>query len=241
MATLRKYGGKYNSTFCQLCGLSTDTKPTSVLINDRSVGLADGSEFIEMDTNKKYRYSADNAIWYEVENGGGGGGSATLIDKTITANGTYDAVNDGADGYKSVDVDVSASFSKISVSAGSNKICIINPSDNYGGHVTINDEDGVSYFITKPVTSLYFTSQNFTYNKWFSVSCVIGTNNPTIKYIRQYGDDATVNDIQGGMVAYEADGTFSMEFADEQAGAGLWYLRCVGRSKSATPFTFDME
>lgn len=109
MATLRKYGGKYNSTFCQLCGLSTDTKPTSVLINDRSVGLADGSEFIEMDTNKKYRYSADNATWYEVESGGGGGGSATLIDKTITANRTYNATDDGADGYSKVVVDVQPS------------------------------------------------------------------------------------------------------------------------------------
>lgn len=32
----------------------------------------------------------------------GGGGSATLIDKTITANGTYNASDDSADGYKKV-------------------------------------------------------------------------------------------------------------------------------------------
>lgn len=41
--------------------------------------------------------------------GGGGGGEAVLIDKTITANGTYRASADGADGYKKVIVDVSAS------------------------------------------------------------------------------------------------------------------------------------
>lgn len=35
-----------------------------------------------------------------------GGGKATLIEKTITANGTYNAVDDEADGYSSVTVDV---------------------------------------------------------------------------------------------------------------------------------------
>lgn len=41
--------------------------------------------------------------------GGGGGGEAVLIDKTITANGTYRASADGADGFKKVVVNVSAS------------------------------------------------------------------------------------------------------------------------------------
>lgn len=38
--------------------------------------------------------------------GSGGGGSATLITKTITANGTYSASDDSADGYSSVTVNV---------------------------------------------------------------------------------------------------------------------------------------
>lgn len=37
----------------------------------------------------------------------GGGGSATLIDKTITSNGVYNASDDNADGYKKVTVSVS--------------------------------------------------------------------------------------------------------------------------------------
>ena len=36
----------------------------------------------------------------------GGGGSSTLIEKSITANGTYDAEDDEADGYSSVTVNV---------------------------------------------------------------------------------------------------------------------------------------
>ena len=37
---------------------------------------------------------------------GGGGGSAVLIDKTITRNGTFNARDDSADGYRSVTVEV---------------------------------------------------------------------------------------------------------------------------------------
>lgn len=38
--------------------------------------------------------------------GGGGGGEAVLIQKTITANGTFAAADDNADGYSSVTVEV---------------------------------------------------------------------------------------------------------------------------------------
>lgn len=41
-----------------------------------------------------------------IDNAGGGGGSATLIEKSITENGTYNASADNADGYSSVTVDV---------------------------------------------------------------------------------------------------------------------------------------
>lgn len=43
--------------------------------------------------------------------GGGGGGSATLIDKNISSNGTYNASSDNADGYKKVVVSVPNSYS----------------------------------------------------------------------------------------------------------------------------------
>lgn len=41
---------------------------------------------------------------------GGGGGEATLIEKTITSNGTYNASSDNADGYSSVTVNVANSY-----------------------------------------------------------------------------------------------------------------------------------
>jgi hypothetical protein len=66
MNTLRKMGAKYNVTFCTFAGLSTDTKPVgTVLVDNRSVTLVNGSEFIEMDTDKKYAYDAENQQWIE--------------------------------------------------------------------------------------------------------------------------------------------------------------------------------
>lgn len=61
--TLRKYGAKYNTTYCELCGLSTDTKP---IIQYDGVGIANGSLYIEMDTDKKYLYDEENQTWNEV-------------------------------------------------------------------------------------------------------------------------------------------------------------------------------
>ena len=42
------------------------------------------------------------------ENGGGGGGEAVLVNKTVSANGTYNASADNADGYKQVTVSIPA-------------------------------------------------------------------------------------------------------------------------------------
>ena len=47
----------------------------------------------------------------ELTGSGGGGGSSTLITKNITANGTYSAEDDNADGYSEVTVNVSSGSS----------------------------------------------------------------------------------------------------------------------------------
>lgn len=48
----------------------------------------------------------------KVEQESGGGGGSTLIEKAITANGTYNASDDSADGYSKVTVNVSSGSSK---------------------------------------------------------------------------------------------------------------------------------
>lgn len=105
--TLSKYGSSINRLLCHLVGLSTDTKPISTY-TDKSGKvflLENGSSFEEMDTDKKYLYDAENQQW-NLAASGGGGGSATLIEKSITENGEYNASDDNADGYSKVTVDV---------------------------------------------------------------------------------------------------------------------------------------
>lgn len=49
------------TTFCELRGLSTDTKPTT--INGYTIG--NGSVFIEIDTGAVFIYSETNQEWTE--------------------------------------------------------------------------------------------------------------------------------------------------------------------------------
>ena len=104
--TMSKYGASINRPLSEIVGLSTDVKPTDKV---EGIPIQNGSIFIEMDTNKKYRFDIESRQWNLVDSGGGGGGgggSATLIEKTITANGEYNASDDGADGYKKVEINV---------------------------------------------------------------------------------------------------------------------------------------
>ena len=110
--TMSKYGNAINRPISEIVGLSTDTKPTEKV---EDFYIQNGSLFIEMDTNKEYLFDAENKEWKLAASGGGGGGggSATLIEKSITANGTYNASSDSADGYSKVTVDVDSSFNTI--------------------------------------------------------------------------------------------------------------------------------
>lgn len=55
-----------------------------------------------------------NGTTYYAGGSNSGGGSSTLITKTITANGTYSAQDDNADGYSEVNVNVAnPSFTKV--------------------------------------------------------------------------------------------------------------------------------
>lgn len=99
---MSKYGSNTNRPLSEIVGLSTDTKPTDSI---EGIKIQNGSSFRELDTGKRFLFDAENTTWNEVSSGGGGGGS-TLIEKSISANGVYNASDDSADGYSKVTVDV---------------------------------------------------------------------------------------------------------------------------------------
>lgn len=100
--TMSAYGSNTNRPLSEIVGLSTDTKPTDSI---EGIQIQNGSSFRELDTGKRFLFDAENTTWNEVSSGGGGGGS-TLIEKSISANGVYNASEDSADGYSKVTVDV---------------------------------------------------------------------------------------------------------------------------------------
>lgn len=100
---MSKYGSNTNRPLSEIVGLSTDTKPTDSI---EGIKIQNGSSFRELDTGKRFLFDAENTTWNEVSSGGGGGGSSTLIEKSISANGVYNASSDNADGYSKVTVDV---------------------------------------------------------------------------------------------------------------------------------------
>ena len=89
----------------------TDTSVTTAVESD----VASGKIFIKADgsqgTGTATGGSGAGYVWQDAQgyvhlSPTGGGGSSTLIAKTITLNGTYDAEDDNADGYSAVTVNV---------------------------------------------------------------------------------------------------------------------------------------
>lgn len=58
--TLRKQGARYSTTFCTFAGLSSDSKPIGMY---QGISIVNGSEFIEMDTDTRYLYNAEDQLW----------------------------------------------------------------------------------------------------------------------------------------------------------------------------------
>lgn len=106
METMSSYGASINRPLCEIAGLSTDTKPIEKV---EGIRIQNGSKFREIDTGHTYLFDGESKTWNKASSGGGGGGgSATLIEKSIIANGTYTASDDNADGYSEVTVGVTA-------------------------------------------------------------------------------------------------------------------------------------
>lgn len=85
----------------------------------------DGNRTVLMASNNLYFCPWDAGSYtVKVEHlvlNGGGGGSATLIEKSITANGTYNASDDSADGYSKVTVNVSGTSKNTQVVQGTTR------------------------------------------------------------------------------------------------------------------------
>lgn len=136
------------------------------------------------------------------------GGSATLITKTITENGTYDATDDNADGYSEVTVNVVPSSEYIVTlenlhdSSTDFQNTYINPSNgeliNYNGWIStdfieLNGQVSVAVLIKDwQYCAVYDENKNFIRNLSNSLNGSLTSN---AKYIRFSGVRATIQKL----------------------------------------------
>ena len=137
----------------------TDTTPTTATEGDVILGKvfikADGSQTTGTRTGTDITLESD--LTFTDESSGEivieeGGGSATLITKTVTANGTYDAEDDDADGYSSVTVAIPSGTEGTPVATKgtvSNHSVSVTPSvTNTAGVITGGTHTGTAVTVT---------------------------------------------------------------------------------------------
>ena len=128
--------------------------------------------------------------------GGGGGGEAVLVNKTISANGTYLPSADSADGYKKVVVNVPApTLTTKTITANGTYAAADDNADGYSS-VTVN----------APTGAQLIASGTFTGNGSDNIDIPLGRKMPQTDFLfRAWVDDGTefVNDA-----VYKAAGMF---------------------------------
>lgn len=131
----------------------------------KGINFTQGSIAWDISTDDFYGLNS-NGEWLKQ---GGGGGSATLIEKTITANGTYLPAEDEATAYSKVVVDVAANFEyirfpipKAATNTYSTDNILLTSSDNnyilpYGPDISLS---GSSYdaYLSTPANNINCTN-----------------------------------------------------------------------------------
>lgn len=148
--------------------------------------------------------------------GGGGGGSATLIEKSITANGEYNASSDNADGYSKVNANVvGANFNKLKTlvfisNSGTGAIrdmTLVMPDANNGYSLMFGPDGDPMPTLALPATSIKVDGPNgeflFTPNEDFSGF----TYEDQRAQIVLSGDDITNGDGKMYLVSWEYNTT----------------------------------
>lgn len=153
----------------------------------------------------------------ELVTGTASGGGATLITKSITANGTYNASSDNADGYSSVTVNVSGGGGGLEYETGT-----WTPASDTSSYViqfSNTHTTPPAFYEIVDATGTYSDTKNSLYRLGYvqwdrlfgSSACINFNNSGDIKYGRydtvQRTTSATSMSTQGGFMNYPATET----------------------------------
>ena len=126
----------------------------------------------------KHKQFLENLIGPLSNQGGGGGTPAVLINKNVSANGTYNASSDNADGYKKVVVAVEPNLQSKSVTIQQNGTTTVSPDQG---------KDGLSGVeITVNVSGGQQTLDDFAYEIWNrTVTALADSTDPNVPRVTQ--------------------------------------------------------
>jgi hypothetical protein len=131
--------------------------------------------------------------------GGGGGTPAVLIDKSVSANGTYEAVNDNADGYKKVVVAVQPDLQSKSVTIQQNGSTTVSPDQGKDGlsgvEITVavptsgSPDDFIDQYVGHTLTGALSSSAVTTIEDYglYNQSHITGVNFPNCTAVGERG------------------------------------------------------
>ena len=162
--------------------------------------------------------------------GGGGGGSSTIVSKTITENGTYNASSDNADGYDPVTVQVGPIDTRTLLASwdftGNSPLV-----DSVSGKILENYNDAVGF----SASGAYFTAnrnvkEGMGENQLLSISLdsLLGSG------ASLYGCDIEVD--TGMFMKYEVGDQYALRFIMVTSGIGFAYRQVSSISSCGWSF-----
>lgn len=122
-------------------------------MNENEPGKEMFDRLIELYTDQKITI-AEIAEKLQLIPPGGGGTPPVLIDKVITDNGEYNAADDGADGFRTVSVDVSGG------GGATEPIPVYETNTEYRKYQTLVDGDSDITYLVTPVVGETYVSQD---------------------------------------------------------------------------------
>lgn len=158
-----------------------------------------------------------HTVKIEQESSSGGSSEATLITKTITSNGTYDAEDDSADGYSSVIVNVTPNLQSKSTTPTTSSQTI-SPDSGYDGLSGVTIGAIPSQYIV-PTGSLNITSNN-TYDVTNYASAVVNIPSGWTKIA-----ETTYSNVSTTSTTAATVGTFETGHSEIWTSNKILYIR----------------
>ena len=157
-----------------------------------------------------------------------GGSRSIIIPKTLTANGTYSAGTDNADGYSPVTVDVSPNLETLNVTENG----------SYTPPVNVDGFDEVNVAVPIPALSTLSVTRNGTYNAPSNSGYnVVNVNVPPGNNFNVIALRKSITDSGGSGTYHLSDYYYGIDLTDKTIFTDMRYMYANGSNYYNTTYT----